>query len=135
MTTRIISNEELTLRWGELAPWVAEALEKGLGDRKPHNLLMNCLSGWGQCWLNEVDGELHSVAITEIVSKENHNELIITTTSGKGWARYGREALTMIEEFAKQAGCKYTAIYGRKGWAKMLPDYHEPYTLLMKEIV
>ena len=49
---------------------------------------------------------------------------------------YGSLLCEGIEEFAKGYGCKYTSVYGRRGWLRRLEKfgYKQPYTLLMKEI-
>lgn len=40
-----------------------------------------------------------------------------------------------IEPWLKAKGCKYAQILGRKGWARVLPDYENVGVVLIKEFV
>lgn len=127
---RMLSNEELALDWHMIKPKVDEALVYGLGDITAHDLFLECMAGIGQCWVHE-----DVVAMSRIVRYTRYNELVVVTTTGKGWADYGPSCLEFLEKFARDIGCKYVSIYGRKGWAKVLPEeYKQPYQIYMKEV-
>ena len=135
MTARILHSEELALRWSEFSPMIALALKHGNGDITPHNLFMECMSGQSQCWIIEEEDELYVVAITRLVRYVTYSEIQVVTTTGRGWFQYGVGALTQIENFGREMGCKYTTINGRKGWARALPEeYKTPYQIYMREL-
>ena len=134
--TRILSGPELADKWYLIKPYVEASLVHGMGDVTSYDLFIECLAATSQCWVREDGEEIIGVAITRILQCKQYKELVIVTTTSQGWFKHGYEILEIMENFARGAGCKYTTIYGRKGWTRALRDqgYREPYTILMKEL-
>lgn len=42
--------------------------------------------------------------------------------------------LDMVEDWAKEQGCNYLDMYGRRGWTKVLSDWKEDSVLLRKKL-
>lgn len=126
---RILTHEELAVRWGEIEPKVQLALDHGIGESTAHDLFLECLHNVCQCWVHE-----DAVAITRIITYNQYKQLQIVTTTDRNWFEHGYECLKIFEEFAKDCGCRNVAIWGRPGWKRLLKDYHEPYTILIKEL-
>ena len=126
---RMLSNEELALRWHELQPKVHEALDHGIGESSAHNLFMECMAANAQFWEHE-----DLVAITRFIHYPQYKQLQVVVCSGSNLWIDGVECIEIFERFARDTGCRNVSIWGRKGWKKFLPDYHEPYTLLIKEV-
>lgn len=42
--------------------------------------------------------------------------------------------LSQIESYAVNMNCRYMRIYGRKGWAKLLPDYRPKFVILERAL-
>jgi len=42
--------------------------------------------------------------------------------------------LDMVEDWAKEQGCNYLDMYGRRGWIKVLPNWKEDSVLLRKKL-
>ena len=133
---RILSGEELSLVWNQCVPFIEKSLAHGHGDLKPYDIFIECLAASSQCWVQEDDGKIIGVAITRLLHHKQYTELVIVCTTCKDWKVVGPGVLQQIEEFAKGYGCKYTSVYGRRGWLRRLEKfgYKQPYTLLMKEI-
>ena len=137
MKTRMLGGEELAESWGLIKLYVERSLVHGMGDVSAYDLFIECLAAQSQCWIREDEwGTIHGVAITRILQHRQYKEMVIVTTTSDGWFEHGPEILNMLEDFARGMDCKYTSVYGRKGWARALKDhgYKEPYTVLMKEI-
>ena len=137
MKVRMLGGEELALRWHLIEPYVGRSLAYGSGDVSTYDLFIECLASQSQCWIREDEyGTLHGVAITRILTHKQYKELVIVTTTSDGWFEHGPEILDLLEDFARGVGCKYTSVYGRKGWARVLKKhgYEEPFTTLMKEL-
>ena len=131
MTIRLLTAEELAQRWHEVKPYVDRALEYGQGESTSHDLFMECMNKWAACF--EAPGK--SFAIVRKCTLSQYDQLQIVTTSGEGWDEYGPEALPILEDFAKQEGCKNIAIWGRKGWERVLPDgWKHVYSVFHKEL-
>ena len=136
MEHRVLGHEELADRWGDLKDYVNESLIHGIGDVTAHDLFIECLQNISQCWVLEDEDELVGVAITRILRYTKYSELVIVTTTTDNWFEVGPRVLEDIEQFARDVDCKYTSLYGRKGWVRALKKYgyEQPYTILMKEV-
>lgn len=129
MTTRLLDNDELALRWGEIEPQIKRAVDHGIGESSTYDLFLECLNNVAQCWAHE-DG----FCITRINNFGQYKQLQIVAGGGKNWFVSGWEMKEVIEQFAKDIGCRNVAIWGRPGWKRVLKDYDEPYTVLVKEL-
>lgn len=126
---RILDNDELALQWGVIEPKVKRALEHGIGESTAYDLFLECLNNVAQCWVHE-----EAVAITRITNYNQYKQLQIVTTTSDDWFKDGYECLQVFEDFAKDIGCRNVAIWGRPGWKRLLKEYKQPYTILIKEI-
>ena len=137
MEVRMIGGEELTDRWYLIKNMVEKSLVHGTGDISAYDLYIECLQAVSQCWIREDEfGTIHGVAMTRVLTHKQYKECVIVCTTSEGWFDHGPEILNLLEDFARNMGCKYTSVYGRKGWARALKKYgyEEPFTTLMKEI-
>ena len=137
MKVRLLGGDELSRKWYLVVEKVERALAYGSGDVTAYDLFIECLAATSQCWIREDEwGCIHGVAVTRIKECKQYKELVIVTTTSDGWFDHGPEILEMLEEFARGIGCKYTSVYGRRGWKRALEKYgyEEPYITLMKEL-
>ena len=137
MKIRLIGGDELARRWYLIVEGVERSLVHGTGDVTSYDLFIECLAATSQCWIREDEfGIIHGVAVTRIKECKQYKELVIVCTTSDGWFDHGPEILEMFEDFARGVGCKYTSVYGRRGWKRALEKYgyKEPYITLMKEL-
>ena len=133
----MLGGDELARRWYLIVEPVERSLVHGTGDISSYDLFIECLAATSQCWIREDEwGTIHGVAVTRIKQCKQYKELVIVCTTSDGWFDHGPEILEMFEEFARGIGCKYTSVYGRRGWKRALEQYgyEEPYITLMKEL-
>ena len=137
MKVRLLGGEELARKWYLVVEHVERSLVHGTGDVSSYDLFIECLAATSQCWIREDEyGIIHGVAVTRIKECKQYKELVIVCTTSDGWFDHGPEILEMLEDFARGVGCKYTSVYGRRGWKRALEQYgySEPYITLMKEL-
>lgn len=137
MKVRMLGGEELAERWHLIKSYVERSLVHGSGDISAHDLFIECLGSISQCWVREDEwGTIHGVAVTRILTHRQYKECVIVCTTSEGWFEHGPEILELLEDFARGVGCKYTSVYGRRGWARALKKYgyEEPFVTLMKEL-
>ena len=137
MKVRILGGQELAEKWYLIKDLVEKSLVHGTGDLSAYDIFIECLQAISQCWIREDEyGIIQGVAITRILTHKQYKECVIVCTTSKGWFDHGPDILNIIESFAKEQGCKYTSVYGRKGWARALKKfgYEEPFVTLMKEL-
>ena len=77
------------------------------------------------------DSELLSAWVTTIENSGSHKWLRVMWAGGKEMEKW-KHYLNSIEQWAKSLGCDRSVIYGRKGWAKVLPDYKQTAVILEK---
>jgi len=137
MNLKRIHGDNLTRRWGEIVPFVEEALMHGSGSVTSYGLFIQCLAAIGQCWVDETDeGDIKGVAITRFEELESTKIFAIVTTTHPDWFSEGPEVLQFLENFAITEECERVHIYGRRGWARALAahGYYEPYTVVSKDL-
>ena len=69
-------------------------------------------------------------AVTQVRELKSGRALNIVACAGEYDDRLRREA----EQWARNVGCQKVYFYGRKGWAKRLPDYRLEQIVMSKEI-
>lgn len=126
---RMLSLEELTLKWGEVEPRVASALSHGSGECSTFNLFQECMSGNAQAWEHE-----GLIGITRFNHFPQYKQLQIVVIEGKFFVTDWEHCLSILENFAKEMGCRNISVWGRLGWKRVLQDFHEPYAVLVKEL-
>ena len=137
MNIKLLSSEELSLKWGTIAPLIEEALSHGDGAWTTHALFLGCLSAHNQCWvLLDEEEEIQAAAITRIIQNPGYKELCVVTCTAHGFlGDYGKEVLEYLEDFARQSDCEKLSIVGRKGWARFLPEeYETPYQVYIRRL-
>jgi len=85
-------------------------------------------SGKAQLWCGE-----RSALVTELVVYPRKKVCRIWMAGGE-LGELHHEMLPAVEEWAKAKGCAAVEIIGRRGWDRVLDDYRQPHTVLMKEI-
>lgn len=137
MKVRLLGGDELARKWYLVVEKVERSLAHGNGDVSAYDIFIECLAAQSQCWIREDEwGIIHGAAITRILTHKQYKECVIVCTTSEGWFDHGPEILEQLEDFARNMGCKYTSVYGRKGWKRALEKYgyKEPFITLMKEI-
>src|SRR6187551_2208994 len=119
MTQAICVDPQMVGRvWFRVRGLIAAALARGSGDTKIEEIEKDLASGLMLLWLG-VDGiESISAGITQLTDG-------VCTLVAYGGRR---------EDYARDEGCKKVRVLGRKGWARVLKDYSQPYIILEREL-
>lgn len=72
----------------------------------------------GQIWLIECDGELLAAVYSQIKDYPRRRLLEVPFIGGDGLARWRRELLATLDDFARKSGCADIVGFGRSGWAR-----------------
>lgn len=122
---RLYQPNDIHLVWDDVRPHIEAALAYSdthtLGD-----IAEGLISGSMTLWTY---GEVEAALVAEIID----DFCQIITLGGKGIERYFHY-LDVIEQWAKDNGCKEMRVYGRRGWVRMLKDYDEKYTVIGKRL-
>lgn len=89
------------------------------------------LSGLSFLWIAWDGWKVVAAATTGLVTTPRHKICIVTSAGGINsmlWDQF----MPMVEKYAKDEGCDLVRAMGRKGWAKMLSSYEQPWIVLDK---
>jgi len=132
-----VPNDSILLIWKEVAPLLYPAVERSHGRWTMQTLLAALKEGRQQLWLiYENDQPVKGVGTTEILFYPNRKMLAVQYLGGSGLDTWGLSFLSIIEDFAKAAGCSGIEATARKGFWKWFKerDYQDAYTVFEKEI-
>ena len=115
----------------EAWPFVRELIQRaidhtGLSDFE--DIERAVLNGEQLLWFAWGDG-IEAAAVTQLTS----NALVIVACSGHDRRRW-IQLKQRIEEYALEEGCDVVRIFGRKGWERVLDDYHVEHVVLEKRL-
>src|ERR1700754_3915063 len=115
--------------WPLVAPLIQRAVERG-GLADMAQLERDLRSGAALLWLawNPGLGEgagrsfIEAAAVTQLDIANGRKFCTIVACGGHGLNRWC-SLIGALERFAREEGCAGMRIYGRRGWARVLPDY------------
>jgi hypothetical protein len=91
------------------------------------------LHGDGLLWL-AWDGRTVKAAATTVLTETDAGTVCILTACGGEDMAQWLPLLAKIEDYARAEGCGCVRIYGRKGWARVLPDYRVEHVILERSL-
>src|SRR5262245_19509859 len=80
------------------------------------------LAGGALLWLVWGQERLAAIVVTQLVDTAAGRVCVIVSCAGAAMGRW-LSLLERIERYAAEEGCVAVRIYGRKGWARLLPGY------------
>lgn len=110
------------LIWPRVSNKINDAIAKGGGDNFK-GTEQNVLNGDALLWLAWDGVSVAAAAVTEILK---NGTCEIVAFAGKRCD----DLLSGIEDHARAEGCAKVRFTGRKGWARVLPEYSQPYIVL-----
>ena len=97
------------------------------------DLQNDILNGDALLWLVWSRPIIEAAVVTQIILTERSRVCMIQACGGSMVLRR-LDLLNRIEDYAMQQGCHCVRILGRRGWARVLPDYHETKIVLERPL-
>jgi hypothetical protein len=118
--------------WPHVRGFIYDAIKRGdLCQFTPVEQAV--LSGRILLWCATDGKTIDAAAVTELAQTEWRKVCVIVACGGNHSARW-LHLVETIEAFARAEKCSALRIYGRKGWARKLPNYTIRRVVLEKEI-
>jgi hypothetical protein len=118
--------------WPLVAPFIRRAAERD--DRSDVTRIVHDLrNGTALLWLAWDGKAVCAAAVTQLNVANRRKFCTITTCGGRELKRW-LSLISALERFAIAEGCTSVRIYGRRGWARVLPDYRLHSIVLQKEL-
>lgn len=117
-----------------LEPILRRSTELTSGRLFPDDVFRGVADGHMQLWaITEEDLRVLGLVVTEIMQYPAKRACLIFQLAGhdiRRWIHF----LEDLEMWAKGQGCQMMEIQGRRGWAKLCPEYTEAFTVFEKEL-
>jgi hypothetical protein len=129
-----IPPDSVHLVWPRVAGLIEAAMRRG--DLSSFAAVAAAVSaGRAQLWVacNSEGSEIAAATVTELHQPQRRKYCVIVACGGYDMTRW-LHLLAPIEDWARAEGCDAMRIMGRKGWARVLPDYNVNRIVLEKEI-
>jgi hypothetical protein len=111
--------------WEDARPFVERALEEGLGHLAAEDVLAAIEARDMQLWLLVEPGaaRLRGAVVTQLVDWPRRRVCRLVLAGAEDGRRSDwLGAIATIEAWALQRGCGVIELYGRPGWARLLPQ-------------
>lgn len=114
-----VDPKEINRIWFQVSHWIKLAMERGdLG--RFESVEADVLNGHALLWLSWNGQSIEAACVTKLDVTESTKACVIVACGGAGrWS----SLITDIERYAQAEGCGAVRIYGRPGWARVLPGY------------
>jgi hypothetical protein len=118
--------------WPLARPLILAAMQRG-GISDFAEIESAVLAGTNLLWLALDDHTIHAAAVTALHRVNGDTLCTIVACGGRDHARWLALKST-LEDFARAEGCRAIRLLGRRGWARLLPDYQTTRILMQKEL-
>jgi hypothetical protein len=120
--------------WSDVSYNIVSALEHGDGLTDFATVERAVLSGAALLWLIRSDHEEILAALVTSLSVANGKKFCTIVACGGRNLDSWLMLIDRIEKYATNENCKSVVIYGRKGWARVLPAYVPVATVLERKL-
>ncbi len=127
-----VSPERIHEVWPHVAHLIHSAVKR---TNLSHTLdiELEVLHGKGLLWLAWDGRTIKAAATTALIKTDAELVCVLTACGGEEMGLW-IPLLPMIEKYAKAEGCACMRIYGRRGWARVLPDYTVEHVILERTL-
>jgi len=127
-----IPPERVAIVWPHVSHLIASAMRRGrISDFA--DVERAVLSGAHLLWLAADTRAIHADAVSALSVVNGERFCTIVACGGRGRALW-LSLIAVLEDFARAEGCRAIRILGRRGWARLLPDYVTTRILLEKPV-
>jgi hypothetical protein len=138
MKTILLLPEEAVKYWNELSPMLQKSIDHGQNESTLTDYLRKVLNYKAQLWVFlDNDNQLKGCGLTQFLDYSTHKTLHIIACAGVDWATWS-DGYYVVENFARDNGCKRVEMWGREGWLrrlpKVIPGWEQAYVVMTKEI-
>jgi hypothetical protein len=132
--TLLVPIDEIDQVWDKVKDLIKKTSDEILNENDIYQYLID---GTYRLWLiiDNSNNKFVSAGTTCIMIHPNHIACRIVTLGGTKLEDYYQSSLKYVENWAKQEGCDFMEVFGRRGWAKILKDYKEECVLLRKHLI
>lgn len=118
--------------WPHVSHFINAAAERSDGKFDLESIHELIMKGDMQLWVVVTDRIL-AAGVTQVHQYPLKKACIVMFLGGDDMPLW-TSTINILEKVAQEWGCDYLEVMGRKGWAKVLPDYEQTYITLRKKL-
>lgn len=118
--------------WPHVSPMIREAVVRG-GLGCFADVQNDVLDGRNLLWIVWDGTAIRSAAITALITSDADKACVILACGGNG-VRDWIDCIAEIEAYARAERCDRMRLFGRRGWARLLPDYKAEKVILERAL-
>jgi hypothetical protein len=127
-----VDPKQVHIIWPEVSHWIKRAMERGdLGTFVDTEA--DVLSGRALLWLAWDAPKIEAAVVTKLGRSEKTKSCVIVACGGERSERWA-SLIEQIENYARAEGCDAVRIFGRRGWARVYPEYRVAKILLERRL-
>jgi hypothetical protein len=120
--------------WPSIEAYLVSATADTMGVLSPELLKQLCKTGAYQTWVIAKGNEAVGAFITTQQEAAGTKILDIEYLGGNDFRTWGPPLMLKLEDTAKSQGFDILRICGRRGWAKLFPEYQELTHIIAKRL-
>lgn len=125
--------EHIAKVWPVAGPMLERCYKRGVLGATFEELVEDIGKDLAQVWVAFEGETIFAAAATTLETTRDAKFCYVRACGGKN-VREWVHLLAGIEDFAKAEGCDAVRVHGRKGWARLLPEYREPTITIEKRL-
>jgi len=138
MKTILLTPDEAVEHWPTLSPLLQSSIDHGQEETTLTGYLRKVLNYQAQLWVFLDDNnQLKGCGLTQFLEYSTHRTLHIIACAGVDWLEWA-DSYYIVENFARDNGCKRVEMWGRDGWLrrlpKVIPGWKQAYVVMSKDI-
>jgi len=116
--------------------WIRSSARHSYGRYRPEDVEGLLVSGVFLLWLvwNAESGEIKGMIVTSQGVYPRLRALRVDFLAGVDFAEWREIAQQTLERFAQEVGCTRLETVARRGWARKLPGWTQPFTFLERAV-
>lgn len=120
--------------WAQAKEFIWPAFEEYPGEMAPEDVLKRLLEGRMLLWIAWEDRVIGGV-LTDIFDYADFKAVRLIALGGERFEDWREPLDILLDDFAKLWNCRRIEFYGRKGWAKRLPNYKLDKIMMVRDAV
>lgn len=119
--------------WPIAEPWLKAAYDRGHSDDSLEDVRNMVFAGRALLWLVHEDFKVLGAVVTQVSNTTNRRLCTVLAFGGTGFREW-THLLAKIEDYGRTMRCDAMRIYGRPGFARVYPEYKQPWIALERSL-
>jgi hypothetical protein len=126
--------DQIKKLWSLIEPLIIRANKHTFYEYDEEDMFTMLMNKSLDCWMAWEGDEVQAILTTRIFDYPNQKILEFYQMASNVSFEEVREHIETIAKWGKDQECTQMTAYGRKGWAKLLPDWNTKYIIMSRSL-